>query len=225
VKIPVKKTSRKFYRKWLYKVSFNLPGCSIFRDNRYDLTEDQIEFINHQWFRIDHWRETEQRTRTADLSKMSALLCRFDRKEWQYRIEYTCFDVYTSNREMYQALISSELADKISECHEPDVDSIKILDDPNNQIVTDYPHGRYRFKVFLNPTKLSGSVSAREDVANWLLAQNPKIHCTETVADWFETARSGSSLRYVLVDDDATLLLLKLRAGGAVTRIYNYIKV
>jgi len=85
------------------------------------------------------------------------------------------------------------------------------------------PHNKYQFRVYLLPHKLAGDTEEKEKFINWMKTQNSKIRLTDTVIKWFMHTDWNWDRRYILVEDEPTLLMLKLRNSSVVGRIYNYV--
>jgi len=57
----------------------------------------------------------------------------------------------------------------------------------------------------------------------WVEKQKPRITCTNAVKEWFIKTDWNWDRRYVLVEDEQTLLMMKLRGPEVVGKIYNYV--
>ena len=55
-----------------------------------------------------------------------------------------------------------------------------------------------------------------------MTAQNDKISLSESVKMWFITTDWNWDRRYVFVDNEQTLLLLKMRNCDAIGKVYEY---
>jgi hypothetical protein len=68
-------------------------------------------------------------------------------------------------------------------------------------------------------------VEAKQKFLDWLIIQSPKITCTSAVQSWFMKTDWNWDRRYVLVEDEGTLLLMKLKNSEVVGTVYNYVIV
>ena len=97
------------------------------------------------------------------------------------------------------------------------------MDSATNVAVIKYPHDRYKHKVYLLPHKMKGDKESKQRYLEWLKKQCPKVTCTKAVEKWFLDTDWNWDRRYILVEDEAMLLMLKLRNSDVVGRVYNYI--
>jgi len=51
----------------------------------------------------------------------------------------------------------------------------------------------------------------------------PRVTCTPAVEKWFLITDWNWDRRYILVEDDQTLLMMKLRNADVVGKIYNFV--
>jgi hypothetical protein len=216
------KTSKKFYKKWLFKLSLTVSGASSF--NCYDL--DRInelcqvpEVNNHH-----DWRQSNVIKNRRQFERVVACLKTKDTKLWAKRVEGHFLDIYTNDKELYD-LMSLDLADLIAQRYEPDELHIDLLDNANTIVCDALPHKRYNYRVYLQPHKLEGNREAKQKALDWMIAQSPKITCTPAVQAWFMKTDWNWDRRYVLVEDEGTLLMLKLRCDNVVGTVYNYVVV
>jgi hypothetical protein len=70
---------------------------------------------------------------------------------------------------------------------------------------------------------MNGDKDEKERFISWVKNQNSKIRLTNSVIKWFINTDWNWDRRYVLVEDEATLLMLKLRNSSVVGRVYNYV--
>jgi len=151
---------------------------------------------------------------------MIDILEKIDSTKWFKRIEGEKLDIYTNDRDIYDDL-SLKFKDKLTHRFQPGSDE-DLLDD--YVIVSKkYPHDIYQYRVYLLPHKLKNDKLAKEQYLKWVNSQAPKIRCTEAVNKWFMYTDWNWDRRYVLVDSEQTLLMLKLRNSEVVGRVYKYI--
>lgn len=215
-----KTTSRKFYNKWLYKVSLTIPGSGIFRvfsiDDLKDLRKEEVNVHQTYSIRYKAWINREE------ISELADFLSLYDSTIWTKRLESNLIDFYTNDPQFYTAL-SEKFESALVHRFEPAAGSSDLLDQPETILATKFPHGRYRYKAYLLPHKLAGDKEAKRKFVDWVKGQSPRITCTAAVEKWFIKTDWNWDRRYVLVEDEQTLLMLKLRNSEVVGRVYNYV--
>jgi hypothetical protein len=135
-------------------------------------------------------------------------------------VENSIVDIYTSN-----PIIQEELETRFSRCLRSSYRPLETRKTYNSSeiLVKHYPHKRYQYKVYLLPHKLESDYQIRHSFITWCEARSPKISMTNSVKQWIYTVRWNWDRRYILVEDEQTLLMLKLRGADAVGRIYKYV--
>ena len=165
--------------------------------------------------------ETKVYNNKDQILELSNFLLGYDSSSWSKRIENSNIDFYTNDSEFYND-ISNQFKDQVNLRFEPDTTS-NILDQPQVIVGKKLPHNKYQFRVYLLPHKLAGDREEKEKFINWMKTQIPKIRLTDTVIRWFIHTDWNWDRRYILVEDEATLLMLKLRNSLVVGRVYNYV--
>jgi hypothetical protein len=210
-------TNRRFYNKWLYKVTLNIPGVAIFRQN----SLEKIPLLNFDGQKHTHSTMARASLHRQELIALSSFLLGWDKELWSKRIECSSIDIYTNDKTMYTNLFLTfeEIACARSEPNERDLD---LLENTGSIIVKKLPHNRYAYKAFLLPHKIKDRKDKKEYV-NWITGQNNRILISDAVKEWFITTNWNWDRRYVLIEDSQTLLMLKLRNPEALGRIYDYV--
>jgi hypothetical protein len=214
-------TRRKFYGKWLYKVTVSVPGVSIFRLKpvseilMFCIGEKPSESYGYTVKERAYQHKTEIRTIADTLAKWNDFA-------WSKRIEDNIMDIYMNDQTLYYEAIA-KLGDLVVCHHQPAEGNLKTLDSGSNVVVKKYPHNRYKHKVFLLPHKIVFDSKTRKDYLDWLTIQSPRISISEAVKKWFMTTNWNWDRRYIYVEDDQSLLLLKLRNSEVVGKVYNYV--
>ena len=214
------KTNRKFYNKWIYKVSLNVKGSNIFRTHSLDDIKefcsgeatDQAPYSLH----TRAWNNREQ------ILELTNFLIEQHDVVWAKRIENTLIDFYTNDTNFYESL-SESFESAMTHRFEPSVATAELLEQPQTIVATKLPHNKYHYKVYLLPHKLAGNKESKKKYVDWLKGQTPRITCTPAVEKWFIKTDWNWDRRYVLVEDEHTLLMLKLRNSEVVGRVYNYV--
>jgi len=215
-----KTTNRKFYGKWLYKVTLKVSGITILRtkslESVIDYIENHLPYSTHPTHSMMHKVRANERT----IKRVCNFLLTTDITEWAKRIESNSIDIYTNNKLLYKQ-ISEVLSDLVVHCYEPANDM--LANESQYTIITKkLPHNLYRYKVYLRPHKLARDKTAKTEFIAWITAQNNKILLSDSVKAWFITTDWNWDRRYVFVDNEQTLLLLKIRNSDAVGKVYEY---
>jgi hypothetical protein len=210
-------TNRRFYNKWLYKVTLHIPGVAIFRQN----SLEKIPFLNFDGQKHTHSTMARASLHRQELIALSSFLLKWDSELWSKRIECSAIDIYTNDKTMYKDLFLTfeEMACARSEPNEKDLD---LLENTGSIIVKKLPHNRYAYKAFLLPHKIKDRKDKKEYV-NWIAGQNNRILLSDAVKEWFIKTDWNWDRRYVLIEDSQTLLMLKLRNPEVLGRIYDYV--
>jgi len=217
-----KVTSRKFYGKWLYKVSLTLDGCVVLRTHA---VEDIPEILNHynedeSAYFSSHRKAVANKETIIDLCNF---LAQYSKDTYSLRIERSRLDVYTNDVDFYETL-SIRRQPEVVHRFQPSAVNVEILKDSHNSITVDkLPKGKYQYRVYLLPHKMSKDREGKQRYLNWLKLQQPKVTCTPAIEKWFLATDWNWDRRYILVEDESMLLMLKLRSAEVVGRIYNFV--
>jgi len=216
-----KTTTRKFYGKWLYKTSLHLEGCVLFRMK----TFDEIEIFCSSSDPLKQLYSTWQRAwiNRANILKLISLLKQYSTDAYAFRIESNVIDVYTNDKDFYEQL-SLKFAGILRNRYEPNEATVDMLNSDKNYISVDkLPKGRYNYRVYLLPHKMKGDKEGKIKFLDWVENRSPSITCTTAMKAWFLATEWNWDRRYVLVEDEQTLLMLKLRNSDVVGKIYNFV--
>jgi hypothetical protein len=194
----IKQTTRKFYNKWSYKVSFNLKGISALRSLTFE--------------------EVSQKSVSEEVRLFVTELAKLDPALYSKRLESQIIDIYTNDIGIFQ-----NLHDKFNSSlrHAFAPSGQDLIDDGNIIVAKKLPHDRYQFKVFLQPHKITNP-EEKLNFINWLGTQEPRVNITKTVKNWFYKTHWNWDRRYMYVEDEKTLLLIKLKCSEAMGTIYSY---
>jgi hypothetical protein len=211
-------TTRKFYNKWLYKVTLRIPGVAVLR--QYKL--EQIPFLNFTGQKhSSHSTMGRASLHKHELIALSVFLARWDSELWAKRIEHNGIDIYTNDKEMYNDL-SVNFEEFVSSRSEPNEWDLNILENTGSIVVKKLPHDKYAYKAFLLPHKIKDRQDKR-DYVEWIGGQSDRILISNSVKEWFIKTDWNWDRRYVLIEDSQTLLMLKLRNPEAIGRVYDYV--
>jgi len=216
-------TKRKFYGKWLYKVSVSVPGVAILRSK---LPSEAIEFLSipmpENSYR--HSLIVKAHTNSDSLTKLFKFLEPIAADEWSKRIETNQFDFYTNSKSLYEQFCK-KFASILVQNFEPEEDNLELLKNQYTIIVKNLPHNKYQYKAFLKPHKMKGDIDAKHKYLQWVEMQGDKIRLTPIVKEWFIKTEWNWDRRYLLVEDTSTLLMLQMRSGEAIGKVYEYVVV
>lgn len=216
-----KLTNRKFYNKWLYKVTIDINGGNLMRSNDMAYIA-AVCLTSERSDRVWGWNSRSYEDRT-DLHKLSTYLASKDKDSWSKRVERNFVDFYTNDEILFDEL-SDLLPHRIKHRFAPENQTQDILNDSvANLAVKKYPHDRYQHKVYLLPHKMKNDKEAKRKYIDWLKKQMPKVTCTPAIEKWFISTDWNWDRRYILVEDESMLLMMKLRNSEVVGRVYNYV--
>lgn len=193
----IKQTTRKFYNKWSYKISFNLKGISALRTRTCSEVALSTNFENLKQFVLE--------------------LDTIDPLKYSKRLESQIIDIYTNDPEIFYHL-HDKFKEDVRHAFAPGIDPIG---EGNIIVAKKLPHDRYQYKVFLQPHKLENP-EEKMNFLNWLDTQGSRINITKTVKTWFYKTHWNWDRRYMYVEDEKTLLLLKLKCSAALGTVYSY---
>ena len=210
-------TTKKFYNKWIYKVTIMLPGVAIYRLH----SLDAIPLLDFDSPKNTYSTIARAAANRKEIIALSQFLSRWDRDLWSKRIERSTIDIYTNEKEMYHSL-RAEFEESVSAVSEPNEKNLDILNHTGSVVVKKLPHNKYVYKAFLLPHKIK-SKEDKLSYIDWIDTQGDRILISPIVREWFIKTDYNWDRRYVLVEDSQTLMLLKLRNSEALGRIYDYV--
>lgn len=218
-KILTKTTNKKFYNKWLYKVTVQCGASFILR-----YLTDAMDFkkqLKNDTFKVPYtlWVKDAIKTHKKDILSLLDILEKYP-GEWNKRVEGS-IDIYTNNIDLYNELSESSKL-RIIHRYEPDLQNMDLLDDCYTIVGKKLPHNRYRYRVYLTPHKVKNE-EEKAAFLDWLENQKPRVTLTESVKHWFLYNYVNWDRRYILVEDDGTLMMCKLRLANAVGKVYKYV--
>lgn len=155
-----------------------------------------------------------------NLLALTAILDQFTRSDYDLRIETDIIDVYTNQEIVFNTLTAS-LTDNIRFAQKPDDPSGKTLSDKKTILVKKYPQDRFKMRVYLKPHKMDDP-NEKLKYLSWLKSCHG-VSISQAVETWFYNTKWNWDRRYVLIDDDKTLLLLKLKNATVIGSVYNLV--
>jgi hypothetical protein len=197
--IKIQPTKKRFYNKWLYKVSICAgPGAVFYRSRIYLYSKYSGNTV---------------------LRNIINFLDSKSKDIYAVRVEHHKLDIYTNDSILFDEMLT-QFKDEIRLAYAPDENSIDLLN--GRQIIAKkYPHDRYQYKVFLTPYRLN-SIDEKARWIKWLSTQGDKVKITESVKTWFCVTNYNWDRRYMYVDNESTLLMLKMRDPNALGAVYSY---
>jgi len=212
--IQYKPTKKLFYGKWLYKVSYNIDGCSYIRHKSFDGLERSIDQLmpNSTYNRKILGSKEE-------LIRLTSNLKAIPRESYDIRVETNIIDVYTNDEAFFNSLILL-LPGRIRYAQKPSTISEQQLTDKRTILVKKYPQDRFTMRVYLKPHKME--LSDKGPYIAWLKEING-VSISDAVQQWFITTHWNWDRRYILVDNEKTLLFLKLKNSSVIGTVYNLV--
>lgn len=196
--IKIKPTTRKFYNRWNYKISLGIK-------NARNISTKTLEYIQ------THKHDSVILSLATDLHN-------FDGLSYAKRVETNIVDLYTNDRVFFEYFLKKY--EKIVRLAAAPVEG-KSPQDPHSILANKLPYDRYQYKVYLQPHRLE-SKEIKAKYLEWLETQKPKINLTDTVKDWFYKTQWNWDRRYMYVEDEQMLLMLKLKKPEAIGTVYTY---
>jgi hypothetical protein len=222
LQLKTKSTNRKFYGKWLYKVSLLLDGCAMLRTYAVEDIPAMLNTYNEDEsaYFSSHRKAMANKDSIINLCEG---LAAHTKETYALRIERSRLDIYTNDVDFYEEL-SIRCQTELIHRFQPSAGNVEILKDSHNSITVDkLPKGRYQYRVYLLPHKMSKDREGKQKYLNWLKLQQPKVTCTTAIERWFLTTDWNWDRRYILVEDESMLLMLKLRSAEVMGRVYNFV--
>lgn len=205
-----KPTKKLFYGKWLYKVSYNIDGCSFIRHKSFDSIENTIDQLvpsNTYHRKIINSKD--------DLLTLVNKLKLVSKDSYDIRTETNIIDVYTNDEAFFNSLLVL-MPEKVRFAQKPE----QKLTDKKTILVKKYPQNRYTMRVYLKPHKMD--LSDKGEYVRWIKSVNG-VSISDAVSQWFITTHWNWDRRYILVDNEKTLLMLKLKNSSVIGTVYNLV--
>lgn len=191
---------RRFYNKWLYKVTVKVKAPYIFRNRSID------EIIAYG-------------KASQDQRDLALFLNSISKDDFQIRIESPYVDIYLNSDSIVTQLC--DLFDsKIKHVFNPHPD-LSLNTDSKKIIANKLPYDRYGYKVFLKPFKLKDQ-GEKENYLQWIKSQFPRIRISPSTEEWFRNTSWNWDRRYVYIEDEKTLLLAKMKRSEVMGSVYSY---
>jgi len=206
----------------MYKVGLKIEGCAILRGRpintvKFVFGQDMDEKVFYP-----QWR-TKSFVNRSSIIRFCEFMEKFPEDEYALRIENDRLDVYTNNQDLYDTL-STTCEENIIHRFQPDINNLHILNRPQHTIIVKkLPKNRYNYRVYLLPHKMPSRSEDKKKYINWIKTQDPRRTCTPALEKWFFTTDWNWDRRYVLVEDEATVLMMKLRNAEVIGTVYKFV--
>lgn len=217
-----KETKKLFYGKWIYKIGLVIQGVGVLRHKH---GEDLEYFLSELPFNspANYYPASLQAralSSKSSLIKLNFLLTSYDKKTFSKRIEGDFVDIYTNSKTLLDEL-QHEFEKHLRLISKPKIKNIDLLLKNERSIfVKALPKEKYEYRVYLKPHKVKED--KKPNFISWLADQGDKTTLSESLIDWFIKCNMNWDRRYILVDNDKTLLMIKLHTPEAVGTVYKY---
>jgi len=144
----------------------------------------------------------------------------FDSKSFSKRLEGNNVDFYTNDKKLYDGLCSN-FSDFVRLRFEPPKGKEQEMLEADKVIFAKkLPHDKYQYKAYLQPHKVSADDKLK--LAAWMDKQIPSITFTDSIRNWLINTSENWDRRYIYIQDEKTLLMIKLRSPHLVGQIFKY---
>lgn len=214
-----KYTNRKFYNKYMFKISMNMPGVSIYRMKTLEQTIAELN-SNEPYKGLVTDTVTKAFKNKSNLTKLSLFLINLQ-GDYIKRIERDTIDFYTNDENVHKSFCDTFSA-VIKTSYTPPAEYIEALDSNKYIICKKLPHNKYKFKVYLLPHKLKHNKEDKIKYVNWLEKQKT-VHISPLTKKWFILTDWYWDRRYVYAEDEKSLILMQMRNPNVIGRVYEYL--
>jgi hypothetical protein len=220
--LALKETKKLFYGKWIYKISLKIPGCAVLRTKTGEDLEYYLSALPFEFPANAHVQSLQaQAFRSKNtLIKLNFLLNTYNKKDYSKRIESDIFDVYTNKKNLIDDL-QREFESFIRLISKPKTKNIdRLLKNQRSIFVSSLPKDKYEYRVYLKPHNVKQD--KKPNFVTWVANQGDATTMSESLIEWFIKSTINWDRRYILVDNEKTLLMIKLHTPEAVGTVYKY---
>jgi len=164
--------------------------------------------------------ELPKKSTIAVVGDLARFLEPVDASIYSLRSENNVLDIYTNDKALQDQLII-EFQEHLRDYFEPSNQLINAQDDGHVIFANKLPHKKYQYKVFLLAHKANDE--EKKDYIVWLEKQQQKIKISNAVKDWFFRTKWNWDRRYVYVENEQMLLMMKLKNPEIMGTIYRYV--
>ena len=220
--ISTRPVKRKFYNKWHYKLSLRCPGASLLR---YKSCDEIKEFLSQPHDKQNMYATYDKAyNNNRNMYALADILSKWPKEVYGTRIESDAIDIYTNDKLFFEEA-SREFALFTWRRFAPTPQTEHLLIDQKRVLCKHLPHKKYQFKVFLTPHKLPTGDSKRSEFVEFVKNSGDTIRISSAVEEWFMNTRWNWDRRYVFVDNEKSLLMLKLKNSDAIGAVYEYVTI
>jgi len=218
-----KKTKKKFYNKFIYKVTLDAPGSRALR--WYSISQLATLDLSAASKRTYSWQEEIVKT-VSNNSKfwldLTGIVLGFKKELWRKRLEGENLDIYTNDSDLYNKLCNT-FPDRIVLRYAPKKGTEQLLLDNDKEILcNEIPHGKYNYRVYLYPHKIDSQTKVK--VCDWFKRQGDKTSFSKSIEKWLLNTKENWDRRYVLIDNESTILMLRLLSSEVIGQTHKYVK-
>lgn len=222
----IKKTKKKFYNQYIYKITLKFPGIHSLRWHTFDqlanfcLTDEMS--LESEFF--EQWRNKSLHDVWKNRKEWLEFISLLDyyNTSFKKRIEGDFLDIYTNEIDLYDN-ICDKFSTYVVGLWKPEKGKDKkLLASTYKIFCKKLPHDRYRFRVYLKPHLLDNNLEDRKKLCKWIYSQNDKTTLSASIEKWILTSTSNYDRRYILVEDEQTILMLRLRSPNLVGKVLEY---
>lgn len=194
------KTKRRFYNKWTYKISLKIPEN---RDLRFKPLDEII-----------------RKSKNKSLVIFCETLIDKPKDSYGTRIERDNIDLYFNDPDYLDEAVSKFSSKDILATWTPEENCLDLLEKPRTIISKKLPYDKFNYKVYILPHKVDKAQKIK--FISWTDTQDSRILISENVKEWFIKTEWNWDRRYMYVEDEKTLLMLKLKNPDIVGSVYSY---
>lgn len=220
--LKTKTTKKKFYNKWLYKVTFFVPGARAIQYYDYDDLNDFLLTDPEDVEMPAYGMLPKAYQNKFQILKLVNVLKQFPKDSYATRIERETLDFYTNDRAVFDE-VSIKFAETLKHRFEPSPSLLENSDKTGIIYSSRLAHNRYRYKVYLRPHKFNKDRDSKKSFLDWLSSQKDRVLISDSVKVWFLNTDWNWDRRYMFVEDESTLMMLKLRSEDAVGKVLEYV--
>lgn len=200
-RVKISYSNRKFYKKYLYKLVYTVPGCVYFSGSA-----DEDQLINRMEFskRLDSNRSIVDYTATTDFYKVY-----ISDMDLKFRSERSTFSIFGTNIDELYKLASEELVkhthrlDEVSLVRPEDMEYIE----KGNIVLRE--HIGYRYKVTLRDGYKTNSDTI-PSLGNYLTGLGDEIKIGKQLLNRIKTSNKYLSAGYFYVNDPRIVDMIRL---------------
>lgn len=217
-----KKTKQKFYNQYIYKINLEMLGAFALRHYKFDHFKNSGNLPFKSQFEFGSERLSDKvNSNKENLLKLSFMLESY-KDSMRIRVEGDWVDIYTNQDTIYHEFLKEFESNVIRRWEPPAGLEDELLDSHKKIFVKKLPHEKYEYKVYLLPHKLKYD---RDSIADWYEKQTEHTSISPSIVKWIRRTSQNWDRRYILVDNDKTLLMLKLRSPELIGAVHRYVVI